>query len=137
MNILRDHGGIALTLNYMNLMEEKGSGLKEMWDLLIQSNNLPPEFDIDSGYFVVTFPSSYSSTDAIRISSVILRKLNKTQRKLVEYIVHNGRITSAEYAKLFKVDKSSARRNFKKLEELGILKKRGSARATYYTLRDF
>jgi len=127
---------IALTLNYMHLMEEKGSGLRKMRDLLEENGLPPPQFNIDSGYFVVKFSSSLYSARGTRLSPKLLSRLSKIQNDIVEWVIQKGRITSAEYAERVKIHKSTARRQFNKLEELGILEKSGSGRSTHYVLKE-
>ncbi len=126
---------IALTLNYLHFMEEKGSGLKKMRDLLVENGLPPPQFNIDAGYFVVAFLRSRYSIGSVRLSQELIKNLDKSQKDILEWVLQKGRITSAEYADKFRVVKSTARRQFKKLEKLGMLEKRGSGRSTYYVLK--
>lgn len=125
---------IALTFRYMGLMEEKGSGLARMRDSLKQHGLRPPLFEIDSGYFVVTFHGEGREWDDIRVAPELMRKLKPEQRELVELIMNRGRITSRECAENFSTDTRTARRYLNKLREQGIIERRGSGPGTYYVL---
>jgi predicted HTH transcriptional regulator len=123
---------IAETFYHMKLMEERGWGLTRMRDLLLNHNLKPPEFNYESGYFVVTFFSHERPLETVKISPDILKELNNRQKKSLDYICKRGRITSIEYAKKFKIDQSTALKDLKKLMNLGVIKKMGSGRSTYY-----
>ncbi|MCK4271292.1 DeoR family transcriptional regulator [bacterium] len=125
---------IAETFNMMNLMEERGRGLKNMRDLLVKHGLRPPRFDYESGYFVVTFFGQELAPGVIRIPSELMAKLNNRQQELIDLVRNRGRITSAECAERFKVSIDTAKRDLKKLVELGILEKRGLGPATFYAL---
>lgn len=125
---------IAQTLNFIELIEEKGSGLQRMNSFLINSGLNPPIFQFDSGYFVVMFLGKEYKKGTIKIAPDILLKLDKRQRKLIDYIIQNGSITSAECAKKFSIDQSTARRHLSNLEKMGLVEKRGKSTATRYVL---
>jgi ATP-dependent DNA helicase RecG len=125
---------IAETFNYMGLMEERGWGLKRMRDSLVNYGLPPPEFDIESGYFVVTFFGRKREPGIIEIAPELLTKLDKQQRALLDFIRSRGRVTSAQCAEGFNIDKSTVRRQLRKLQQLGIIEKRGSGPATYYVI---
>ena len=52
----------------------------------------------------------------------------------MEYIIQNGSITSAECAKKFSIDQSTARRHLSNLEKMGLVEKWGKSTATRYVL---
>jgi len=125
---------IAEALSDMRFMEERGWGLKRMHDLLVEYGLRPPEFNYDSGYFVVTIFGRELAPEVVHITPELLKKLNKRQEALLNLIRDRGSITSPECAKNFKISQSTARRDLKKLVELGIVVKRGSGHSTYYVL---
>jgi len=49
----------------MNMMEERGLGLKLMRDILIKNDLQPPIFNFENNYFAVTFLSPIVSSVAI------------------------------------------------------------------------
>jgi len=73
-------------------------------------------------------------TAGLHFTPELLKKLNQRQEALLNLIRDRGGITSPECAKNFKISKSTARRDLKKLAELGIVVKRGSGHNTYYVL---
>ncbi|UCG69291.1 MAG: DeoR family transcriptional regulator [Thermoplasmata archaeon] len=127
---------IAETFCYMKLMEERGWGFSRMRDLLLSHGLQPPEFNYDSGYFVVTFFAHERIPGAIQVAPDVLAKLTKRQKKILDYVRKRGRITSAECAKKFKISPKTASRELKKLTQFGIVEKRGKGPTTYYILYD-
>ena len=125
---------IAETFNVMNLMEERGRGLKNMRDLLVDRGLRPPKFNYESGYFVVTFFGKELAPGVIRIPSKLLAKLNNRQKELIDLVSNRGRITSAECAESFKISRETAKRDLRKLEALGIIERRSRGRSTFYVL---
>jgi Fic family protein len=58
--------------------------------------------------------------------------LNKDELKIVDFVVTLGKITSADVVSVLSVPKRTAQAKLKKLEEIGVLNKRGAGPATYY-----
>lgn len=127
---------IAETFNYMGLMEERGWGLKRMRDSLVNYGLPPPEFDIESGYFVVTFFGRKREPGIIEIAPELLAKLDKVDKNLLDLVLSKRRISSSECVKNFKLSERTARRHLRKLEELGLIEKRGGGTATHYVLTE-
>ena len=59
-------------------------------------------------------------------------KLMPYHEKMLEYIEKNGFITDREYAKLTDRGKSTRILDFKKLQNMGLIKRFGKGRSTYY-----
>lgn len=125
---------IAETFNYLDLMEERGWGLGRMHDLLVKHGLRPPEFNYDSGYFVVTLLAHERAPGAVQIAPDLLAKLDNRQKELLDFICNRVRTNSAECAKNFKINKKTVNRNLNKLIELGIIEKKGKGPTTYYVL---
>jgi ATP-dependent DNA helicase RecG len=123
---------IADTFSRLNLMEERGWGLKKMKEQLVNHGLPPPEFNYDSGYFVVTLFAQERVEGAVRIASDLLARLDKRQRGIIDFIQKHGRIDRAESMRRFKISRASATRYLGGLVELGILEKQGEGRATHY-----
>lgn len=51
--------------------------------------------------------------------------LNERQKRLIEYLQKNGRITRKDYAELFNISIATAARDLKELQNRGIIKSRG------------
>jgi len=56
--------------------------------------------------------------------------------KILEFIQKKGFISDSDYAKLVTRAKATRALDFQKLIELGLIERRGKARATYYVLRE-
>ena len=66
----------------------------------------------------------------------IKKKLNERQKKLIEYLKKNNRITRAEYAKMFGISIPTASRDLKLLSNLGIIEGKGPlGPGRYYILK--
>ena len=73
------------------------------------------------------------STDKVRINT---NELNLSQKKIVEYLLDNKRITNKEVQRLLGVKDSRALKILKEMLEESILIKYGKNRGSYYTLKD-
>lgn len=135
---------IARTLFNMELMEERGGGFKKMHDMMINYGLKSPEFDYDSGYFIVTFfgpedilkvsPSEYSTI--FRIPDEKISQLTTRQRDILKYVLEHARITSGECTKAFGITRDTANRDFKRLMDLALIEQKGLGRATHYILKE-
>ena len=61
--------------------------------------------------------------------------LTDRQMKIVEHIYKNGRLTSGEIQKMFKISRQAAYKEIKKLIELNLIKPKGSGKAVYYVIK--
>lgn len=125
---------IAQTLNYLDKMEEKATGLQRMRKYLEASGLRGPRFDIDTGYFVVTFFGSAYPPGLVRIAPDVEATLDKQQRSLVNFVIRAGRVTATECAEEFGIHRKTASQRLKGLEDLGLIEKRGRGRSTHYVL---
>lgn len=78
----------------------------------------------------------------VRLSSERLRKakkgqiaLNERQMRIVEWIVQNGKITSEDIQKMFKISRQAAHKIIKELVDLDVIEPNGKGKATYYALK--
>lgn len=126
---------IAVTFQHMKLMEERASGIQRMRDLLVKRGLRPPLFDIDAGYFVVTFLGQEHARATVRVAPDLLNKLEEPEREIVCLIMKKRRVTTRECASKFKVDVATARRHLGKLKTRKIIETRGSGSKIYYVLK--
>lgn len=78
----------------------------------------------------------------IKLSSERLRKTKKgqiplaeRQMKIVEWIVQNERINSADIQKMFKISRQAAHKQIKELINLRIITPKGQGKSTHYVLK--
>ncbi len=61
-------------------------------------------------------------------------ELNERQRKAIEHLKINGKITALEYREIFDISKTTTHRDIKDMISKQIIIEQGSGKATYYTL---
>lgn len=109
-------------------IERWGSGTNKMIKLCEEYNMPQPVFLEESGGFSVIFRKSH-----IPISLEEL-ELNERQKKAIQYIKINKKITRAEYAKLFSCSIRTAFNDIQNLTSKDILARKGTGKNTYYEL---
>lgn len=125
---------IANTLKLLGYMEERGSGIGRMRDQLVAAGVGEPVFNFDVGYFVLTIYGQGEGWENIRVSDELLTELDANARRIIEFVQHNGRITSQECAELLATSQRYAREVLRGLREAGLVEKRGASSSTYYVL---
>jgi ATP-dependent DNA helicase RecG len=124
---------IAVAVQRMGWIEEKGSGLARMRDSMVAHGLRPPLFDFADGYFMVTLPGYEQGWSTVRVAPGLLAKLDRQQQRIVDLVMTRGRLAAGECAKELKVDVATARRHLRKLVDSGVLESRGSGpRLAYY-----
>ena len=118
----------------MGWIEEKGSGLARMRDAMITHGLRPPLFDFADGYFVVTLPGQEQAWSTTRLAPGLLAKLEDRQKKIIDFVYENGKITRSDCVNRFKRSSKTATRELNRLVEIGILEKREKGPATHYVL---
>ncbi|CAG1003032.1 MAG: ATP-dependent DNA helicase [Candidatus Methanoperedens nitroreducens] len=61
--------------------------------------------------------------------------LTEKQTKVIEHMISNGRITSGEIQKMFKISRPAAYKEIKKLIEQNLIQPKGTGRAIYYVIK--
>ena len=142
IDAIRRNPKIARILYYSKDIESFGTGLKRIADVCNEAGVHYEFKKLKSGFVVCFYRSEEkvdNSTDKVRISTdkvrIITDKLNISQKKIVEYLLDNKRITNKEVQKLLGVKDSRALKIVKEMFEEGILIKHGKNRGSYYTLR--
>lgn len=118
----------------MNLMEREGYGIPMMPTRLKESGLRPPDFDYDGGYFSIVFYGREKSSAALRIEREISEQLTPRQIKIINLVWERKRVTSEEVREKFKISRETVSQDFTKLLDLGLLVRKGAAKATYYVL---
>ena len=62
-------------------------------------------------------------------------KLNLSQKKIVEFILENGKVTNKDVQQLLGVKDSRALKILKELVEMDIVMKQGKLKGSYYILK--
>ena len=61
--------------------------------------------------------------------------MNLSQKKIIEFILKNGKVTNKDVQQLLAVKDSRALKVLKELVEMDILVKRGKLKGSYYVLK--
>ena len=54
---------------------------------------------------------------------------------IMEIVVNNGKITSAEIQEMFKITRQAAHKEIKKMSDLGVIELKGESKAAYYVAK--
>ena len=112
------------------LMDKRGSGILRMKQAMKKWGLPEPEYNENTGYFVIKFTGPYQETTV-----EIPEEINERQKKAIEYLKINKRIMRREYVELNKCTQITAKRDLNKLVEKNILKRIGkTGKYTHYVL---
>ena len=99
---------------------------------------------LKSGFVVCFYRSGKSedeSTDKIEKSTDKVRintdKLNFSQKKVIEFILDNGKVTNKDVQQLLGVKDSRALKILKELVEKDVVVKQGKLKGSYYTIKKY
>ncbi len=137
--IFRRNQLIADLFSRIHYGEKLGSGMQRMKDICKTENSPYPKVDFTETHFYITFKPSYGYLDAIKnkdIQAINEINLNDRQKKAVEYVKVNGKITNKEYSSINNVGHSYAHQELVDITKKKIFKSVGKGRALYYTLND-
>ena len=115
-------------------IEKYGSGIYLENELCLKNGNPKPVYEIDSIQTKVIFKSQVKDVTVVELEEKVLKGLNERQRKAVEYLIKNGKVTRRAYGKLCKASERTANRELRGLVEKGIVRRRGSGVSFYYEL---
>lgn len=125
---------IVDTMYHLHRMEEAGFGIPTMPRLLEKHRLIPPYFELDGGFFIVTLFGREFSPVSLLLPSEVRSALNSRQINILEYIKKHSRVTSEDCTKEFDITRETANQDFKVLMKFDLIKRNGSGRGTYYTL---
>lgn len=108
----------------MGLTEHTGHGIPT-----IAAKYEKGVFEVESNYIRCTIPFEKEVLDQIDNRNVGLNVgLNKTEKKVIEFLIRNPAYTSAELAEQIGVTKRTIERTFKALREKKMIERIGSKR---------
>jgi predicted HTH transcriptional regulator len=136
---------IARGLSFFERIEEQGDGLRRML-MAMKTMGLPtPEFLIFDGHFTVVFKGPGKSLaklkpqkarPVIAVEPSIVDQLTPNQKMIVRELLKTREVQVPKIAALLKVTEQAIRKDMAKLQKMGLVVKRGSARATFYALNE-
>lgn len=132
---LRRNPRVADAAHRLKYMDEWGTGIQAMIWRLKAHGLREPEFDFKDGFFIVTLYGRELTPISRRLKPEIIALLTERQRKILDIMSKQGRVTSSQATRQWGITRETATTDFNKLIELGIVERKGVGRSTYYVLR--
>lgn len=135
---------LARARSYFERIEEQGDGIRRIVDEVANAGLPSVEFTIVDGHFAVVFAGPGRTLSNLRpprpriiheIAPADVSRLNDNQRRIVRRLLSKGQVDTGGLARLLKVTPQAVRKDLTVLHKLGIVEKRGKARATHYVLK--
>lgn len=114
----------------IRMVEQIGSGVNRMNDLMIEADLTPPEFTME-GMFTVTLRRPF---DFKKWVDRWVEKLTDNRIKILEEVHKNNRITKKELEQNVGISASAIDNNINILKELGLIEREGSDRSGYWKI---
>lgn len=114
----------------IRMVEQIGSGIIRMNDLMEEANLTPPEFAMD-GMFTVTLRRPF---DFKKWVDRWVEKLTDNRVKILEEVHKDNRVTKKELEQKVGVSASAVDNNIYALKELGLIEREGSDRGGYWRI---
>ena len=130
---------IVQALSWLELMDDRGSGIRRMTRLLEQAGHPKPAFRVDRGSLVVELRPSAGASKAVSTDpeAVVTEDGDGelTPRDVIlQELRESGEITTRRCVQRLGISRASAYRILNELCEAGLLEKQGGGRSTKYTL---
>lgn len=121
----------------INLVENRGSGIRTMIKSLTKANLEPPYFQDKRSSFRVTLKNhTLINNEAIEwLNQYASLPLNDRQRLALVYLRHRHQITNSEYQRLNCIDSVTATKELRSLVQCGLVEQRNTRRWAYYTFK--
>lgn len=119
----------------MGLAEEQGFGLDQTLRRTAEESGLPlPAFTMEGDYVVLTL---YRTQQAAlgALPKGVRERLSTAERTGWEWLARQRSVTASAYARAMAIPARTAQNHLKHFVELGLVQKRGAARATVYGVR--
>lgn len=140
---IRRNPKIARILYYSKDIESFGTGLRRIAETCEEAGVRYEFKKLKSGFVVCFYRSEETidkstdkmnkSTDKVRIST---DKMTISQKKIVEFLLENEKITNKQVQQLLGVKDSRALKILKELIEIGVISKKGKLKGSYYVLKE-
>lgn len=114
----------------IRMVEQIGSGIIRMNDLMQEAGLTPPEFAMD-GMFTVTLRRPF---DFKKWVDRWVEKLTDNRIKILEEVHKDNRVTKKELQLKVGVSSSTIDNNINTLKELGLIEREGSDRGGYWKI---
>ena len=128
---------VYLRLIFDTEMQKIGSGMERMRIVCDEQNCPYPEVDYTDTHFYLSFNPSreYLKMSEVEKPEVEWEyELNERQKKAIDFVKENGKITNSDYRNLCNVSTDTAHKDLRELVEKNVLIREGSGRSTYYRM---
>jgi len=126
---------IAYIFNQMNLVEERGLGMKELKKLKDKGLK-SPSFRLEDNLFYTTIYRADNEDSRANITKDNSEDLAFSEQAGYNYLKEVGVISSSAYAVHFNVDPRTARRHLNKMADKKLVLRDGDGPSTVYRLRE-
>lgn len=116
----------------IGLIEKYGSGIYMINELCEEWGIPRPEYELSEVETTVSFRSGGKAIVISEIEKMGV-ELNERQREGLKIVFEKGKITNADYAKMFEISRNTATNDLTELVEKGLIKRVGRGRGSYYT----
>jgi ATP-dependent DNA helicase RecG len=114
----------------MRLVEQIGSGITRIRDVMNDEGLTPPEFNID-GMFTVTLRRPF---DFEKWVEKWVEKLTENRVKILREVHNNHKVTKKELEQAVSISASAIDNNIDVLKDLGLLSREGSDKGGYWKI---
>ncbi|WP_369765315.1 ATP-binding protein [Flavobacterium sp. WC2429] len=115
----------------MRMVEQIGSGISRMRDLMLEEGLTPPEFNID-GMFTVTFRRPF---DFDKWVDKWVEKLSENRIEILKAIHYNSKISKKKLESNIGLSGTAIDNNIAALKELGLLEREGGAKGGEWMIK--
>lgn len=119
---------IAKCFFLIKFVEQWGTGTNDIITMCLDWGLPEPLFEEIAGSFVVTFRK-------YQVTGKVLEGLTERQRKIMEHLLKNKRLTVTVSSELLSVSEDTALRELSALINMNLINKVGKGKSTYYALK--
>jgi len=127
---------IVKTLNMLRYIEAIGDGIDRVLEA-VKSHPLKPRMpvfrDVGNNVIVILYSADMSKLDFLRLEKLALKD---AERKIIDILKDKATITSRDVQRGFDVSRDTANRYLQRLMKLGLVRREGTGKATFYALRE-
>ena len=123
----------------MKIIESWGTGIKRIFSSCKECGIREPELlEIGNSFRVTLYRPFYNEGHQSILKSEpesIPKNLNKTQKKIIDIIWKNPKVTQTEIAEQMNIFTSAVKKSMKKIGNVGILARIGANKGGYWEVR--
>ncbi len=112
-------------------VEQIGSGIKRMKNLMKKANLSPPKFEMNN-FFAVTFKRKKPLIEPL--PEPLIEPLPEPSKKIIKFIGRNKKVNRLKIISQIGLSRATATRHLSKLKKKGMIKYLGSKKNGYYIL---